>query len=188
MNKISYSQAGETIYFSGYVAKDVKRGDIVLRPIIPNSIADRIINWVMPGNFEHAMVYLGNGQLINIYPDANGFLHREDVFDNLSYYPAYLDDPSLIVFARISDSNKVVEAALAWLELNFDRLNVSKQKWLCSSLAVEAYVQAGVPRSSFKKACNSRNPLSWLAVALVDSGYEIARMSTRMVRFEKCVD
>lgn len=188
MNKIDYSQAGEVIYFSGYVAKDVKRGDIILRPIIPNSITDRIINWVMPGNFEHAMIYLGKGQLINVYPDANGFLHREELFCNLSYYPAYSDNPSLIAFARVTDNPKVVEDALAWLEQNFNRLNAPKQKWLCSSLAVEAYAHAGVSRSNFRKTCASRNPLSWLAVALIDSGYEIARMSTRMTRFEKCMN
>ena len=182
MNRIEKEGFFENIYFNGYVARAVKRGDVILRPILVDTLLDRLINWIMPGNFEHAMLYLGDGMLLNPYPDRKGVIHKEHLFDNLSWRNFFTSHPKLLTFARITEDALVVEAAINALE---ESLKAHASKGYCSSVIVNAFVHAGIPHNTFEASHVGAHILSTVAVRSFDTGYEISQAAQQRIPFQR---
>lgn len=186
MNKIIKNKKGDDIYFGKHVAHSIKRGDVLLRPIIAQHWFDRLINRLMPGDYEHAMLYVGDGVVLNPYPDKKGYIHREDIFANLRWYKRFIRNPKLVTFVRLSEDERVVEHAIAHFQR---RKQSSYLQSYCTRAIMESFIQAGVPKEKFQAGRRRISLVSFIIVRLFDTGYEISLAAVRQTRFEKaCAD
>jgi hypothetical protein len=185
MNEIKKTDLGEDIYFQDHVARSIRRGDVILRPIIAESVFDRLINWIMPGNFEHAMLYIGDGKLLNPYPDKNNYLHKEDLLENFSWYEEISNNPKLLTFARITNNEEIIEKTIS----EFQSCDVKKIKHqYCTRAIIQSFILSGIPAEKFQVTKTKGNPFSAFFVKSFDTGYEISLAAEILITFEALQD
>ena len=141
MNRAQKTTKGFDLYYNGFIARSVKLGDIILRPIIPNSLIDRLLNFLLPGKFEHGIVYAGDEDVLNIYPDREGNVHLENIFSCFDFYPQ-LNTAGNITIVRLTDDEKVCNNFLKLL------YNMQKKKIVtnnfCTKIIAEQFIRAGL--------------------------------------------
>lgn len=182
MNTIKKTDTGDDIYFHGHVAKSIKRGDVILRPIIPINLLDSVINWIMPGNFEHGMLYIGNGKLLNPYPDKKEYVHEEDIFSNFEWYKLISKNPRLLTFARITDDECVIEKTILGLQ---NRNNKIIKREYCTQVLIDSFIKAGISETRFEAKKIKGSVLSIFFVDVFKTGYEISLAAKKLINFEK---
>ncbi len=203
--KLTRTPYGDDIFFNGYTLKGLKKGDIILRPIIEDSPLDKLLNKALPGEYEHASIYLGDGKVLNIYPDSAGAIHEEDIFCFMSWYKEFRESPDKYTIIRLTNDPSIVKKALDWLKTSQNKkARFNNAPWglgkktstpdgtifygsiNCVTGITEAFISAGLKRTDLQLHDQKGLPcLGSFSVNNFDTGYELYAHAVKTLKFRK---
>jgi hypothetical protein len=175
--EVRASASGDDVTIGGARYSGIKKGDVIFRPLhflneknLYKVYSMRFLSLGMPGTWEHAAVYLGEGRVMNVNPNRSPSIHEQSLQEFIQGF-----DERNLRFLRFTDEEAANRKVIDWIRwhqqleiqgrtgviklpmlrrkvfvsdatpIGSSRFSYYVTGYNCNSLIQDAFTMAGVP-------------------------------------------